>query len=242
MNKQKWLILITVLVLLGGTAGFLSRLQNFQKLGLPGVKTRAVGEGKNAEVVLPEQVLDYASEPIEIQKVALDMLPKDTCFGQRFYRASDGFGVQMNVVLMGSDRTSIHRPQFCLRGSGYVIQKEEPAAVPMTRPKEYTLPVTKLTLVPEPGSALGDRRGIYVYWYVADREYTASQSQRMWWMFRDLATTGVLQRWAYVSYIAECAPGQEDAAFERLKKMIAASAPEFQLTPPPAGAIAGVAP
>ena len=49
-------------------------------------------------------------------------------------------------------------------------------------------------------------------------------------MFR----TGVLQRWAMISYFTVCAPGQEEAAFERLKKFISASAPEFQLVPRPA--------
>jgi len=53
----------------------------------------------------------------------------------------------------------------------------------------------------------------------------------MWWMARDLIRTGVLQRWAYVSYLAICEPGQEDATFERMKTFIAASVPEFQLTP-----------
>ena len=52
-------------------------------------------------------------------------------------------------------------------------------------------------------------------------------------MARDLARTGVLQRWAYVSYMAFCSPGEEDATFERMKKMIAASVPEFQLMPKP---------
>jgi hypothetical protein len=241
MNKQKWLILVTVFVLLGGTALFLGRLQNFQRLGAPGVRTKLVEEGKNAEVVLPEQVLDYTSEPIEVAKVARDMLPKDTCFGQRFYRATDGFGVQVNVVLMGSDRTSIHRAERCLRGSGYVVGRQESAEVLMTRPTEYSLPVTKLSLVPEPGSPLEGRRAVYVYWFVADNEYTGSQAEWMKRMFWNLATKGVLQRWAYISCIAECLPGQEDATFERLKKMIAASAPEFQLTPRAPGAIAGVA-
>jgi hypothetical protein len=42
-----------------------------------------------------------------------------------------------------------------------------------------------------------------------------------------------LQRWAYVSYFAVYEPGQEDAAFERVKKLIMASVPEFQLAPKP---------
>ncbi|HTD87430.1 MAG TPA: exosortase-associated EpsI family protein [Candidatus Binatia bacterium] len=238
MNKQKWIILASLLVLVGGTAGFLGRLEKIQKLGVPGVKTRPVGDGKEVEVALPEQVLDCTSERVEVQKLARDMLPKDTCFGQRLYQAPDGFVVQATVVLMGSDRTSIHRPQFCLRGSGRIIQKEERETIPMTRPNDYLLPVTKLTLVPEPGAASDVGGGIYVYWFVADNEYTASPAQRMWWMFRDLATTGTLQRWAYITFFAPCLPGQEDATFERLKKMIAAAAPDFQLTPRALGIIA----
>jgi hypothetical protein len=53
----------------------------------------------------------------------------------------------------------------------------------------------------------------------------------MWWMARDLLRTGVLQRWAMISYFAVCAPGQEAATFERLKELIRASAPDVQLVP-----------
>jgi hypothetical protein len=75
-------------------------------------------------------------------------------------------------------------------------------------------------------------RGVYVCWFVADNdEYTAQHWQRMWWMARDLFRTGVLQRWAFISYFSICAPGREDATFERIKKLIAASVPEFQLVP-----------
>ena len=59
-------------------------------------------------------------------------------------------------------------------------------------------------------------------------EFTARHWQRMWWMARDLLRTGVLQRWASIGYFASCAPGQEEAAFARLKQFISASAPEFQ--------------
>ena len=74
-------------------------------------------------------------------------------------------------------------------------------------------------------------RGLYVFWFVAKNEETDSHWQRIWWLTRDLLTTGVLQRWAYVSYFAVCQPGQEDATFDRMKKLIAASVPEFQLPP-----------
>ena len=75
--------------------------------------------------------------------------------------------------------------------------------------------------------------GVYVYWYVCDDALSASVSgfQRMWWTAEKLLRTGVLQRWAYVSCWAICPPGQEEATFERMKKFIAASVPEFQLVP-----------
>jgi hypothetical protein len=231
MNKQKWIILLTVLVLLGGTGAFLSRLQNFQKLGSPGVKTRTVDTEQNVEVALPERVLDYASDRIPPDKVTTDMLPKDTCLGARLYQAPDGFGILMNVVLMGADRTSIHRAESCLRGSGWVINKTENCEISVTRPEDYALPVTKLSLLPESGSAKQDRRAIYLYWFVTENEYTRSQSQWMQRLLWNLVTKGVLQRWAYISCMAECPVGQEDATFERMKTMIAAAAPEFQLVP-----------
>src|SRR4029077_18595789 len=119
----------------------------------------------------------------------------------------------------------------CLRGSGWVINKGESAEIPVTRPKDYVLPVTKLTLVPEPGSPDVSRRALYLYWFVTENEYTGSQSQWMEKLLWNLVTKGVLQRWAYISCMAQCPVGQEDATFERMKEMIAAAAPEFQLVP-----------
>ena len=106
----------------------------------------------------------------------------------------------------------------------------------MDRPHAYTLPVMKLISrknVSDGGQEVA-ASGVYVYWFVAERAYTANHWQRMWWMAREMLQSGVLQRWAYVSYFAVCSPGQEQTTFERMKKFIAASAPEFQLTPGPA--------
>src|SRR5258708_5151622 len=108
MNRRKWLILVAALVLLaanGGrmaaTGGLRAKLPSSQKLGLPGVKTHALARTQRLEVELPERVLDFRSEPLEVDKVTLDYLPLDTSFGQRRYHAPDGFEAGMNVVLMG---------------------------------------------------------------------------------------------------------------------------------------------
>src|SRR5262249_6803754 len=142
--------------------------------------------------------------------------------------------------LMGADRTSLHKPQFCLEGQGIQLGPSaySSATVPIEQPHRYELPVGRLI-----GSRHGElnrQRAVYVYYYVADGVLMSSESGfgRMWSMARELIRTGILQRWAYVSYLSFCAPGQEEATFERMKKFIAASAPEFQLTPAPHEAVA----
>ncbi|HVV00492.1 MAG TPA: hypothetical protein VHH88_03965, partial [Verrucomicrobiae bacterium] len=52
-------------------------------------------------------------------------------------------------------------------------------------------------------------------------------------MAKQMLLTGVLQRWAYVMCFSACPPGQESATVDRMKKFIAAAAPQFQLTPAP---------
>ena len=104
----------------------------------------------------------------------------------------------------------------------------------MDWPYPYDLPVIKYIANRE-FDLNGEKRtfkGVYVSWFVADNDQmTARHWQRMWWMARDLITSGVLQRWAMVSYFSVCLPGQEDATFERMKKFMNATVPEFQLVP-----------
>jgi hypothetical protein len=188
---------------------------------------------RNESVGLPTVVPGFASEARDIAPLEASWLPKDTLFGRRLYRGPDGFTAQVSAVLMGTDRTSIHKPQYCLDGQGWHIFKSETVAIPMTRPYPYELRAMKLTAskagLDNEGRPV-NVRGIYVYWFVSDKLLTPHHGERMWWMARELVLTGVLQRWAYVSYWANCSPGQEDAAFGRIKDLIAASVPEFQLT------------
>jgi len=236
MNKKNWAILVVTLVLIGSTAGLLAQLRAHQRLGSPGVKTEPLDDSIRVRVVLPEHVLNYTSKFVEVDDLTRKTLPPDTSFGQRRYEASDGFNVSMNVVLMGRDRTSMHKPQFCLTGAGWSIDQAASSEdrVLIERPQPYKLPVVKLvsTRQIESQGQAQTYRGIYVYWFVADGAISASVTgfERMWWMMSHMARTGELQRWAYVSCFAVCKPGQEEAAYGRIKEFIAASVPEFQLT------------
>ena len=243
MNKRSWSMLVVVLVLVGGTSSLLGYWKTIQKLGRPGVKIVAEPihdpDGKvvgTNSVYLPEQALNFSSQPAPVTPLELGWLPQDTTYGRRIYKAPDDFQIWCNVVLMGSDRTSIHKPQYCLTGQGWWIDRSELTTIPMDRPSRYDLPVMKLTATSVRETASGEKvkaRGVYVYWFVADNELTADHLQRMWWMACDLIRTGTLQRWAYVSCFAVCQPGQEEATFQRVKEFIIATVPQFQLATGP---------
>lgn len=248
MNRQLLAIGAVVLLLTGSAAGFLATQQSRQKLGQPGVRVVnepiyaiELGATTNApkllsdhRVHLPAKVLDYQSQDAPMPDIVAQTLPKDTLFGHRYYGKTNGLMLDMQVVLMGADRSSIHKPQYCLLGSGFAWNVEELSSVRIQKPHAYDLPVMKLKLHREVREGEGKVRkeaGVFVYWFVADGELTAEHKQRMWWMARDMLKTGVLQRWAYVICFAPCAPGAEDETFEQMKEFIADAVPQFHLTP-----------
>jgi hypothetical protein len=233
MNRTKYKLALVALLLIGGAAVVLARYKSIQRLGDPGVKTRPIAGSQNVEVLLPEQVLDFTSEWLPQSEIVTNVLPRDTSYGQRRYTAPDKFSATANVVLMGEDRTSLHKPQFCLTGAGWTINKTEVTTIPVETPVHYDLPVIKITAS---GTFTQDGQpitasGLYVYWYVDDKAISADPAgkDRMWSMARTLLTSGVLERWAYISFFVPCQPGQEDVTYDRMKKLIAAAVPEFQL-------------
>jgi hypothetical protein len=231
MKKQKAILFTTALLLIGATAATVVWMQNHQKLGRPGIKATAIPGSVLMNFDLPERVGEFTSEKIPEDVTVTNMLPKDTSFAQRFYKAEDGFGVVGNIVLMGLDRTSIHKPQYCLPGQGWRIEKQDVIQIPVGGSGPYALPVAQWLLsrtVSRENGAVQEH-GLYFFWFVADGEETTDHWQRMWWLTRDLVQKGVLQRWAYVSYFTICEPGQEELVAGRVKKLIAASVPEFQL-------------
>jgi len=236
MNKSKWLVLTVALGMMAVTGGFLVKVH--PRLGAPGVK---VGPGllyneldhlvARQCVLLPEVVLGIQGTNLPVTQQEADDLPKDTTFGRKKYLGKDNFNVVTSVVLMGTDRTSIRQPEYCLDAAGWRIEKTDHVGLPIDRPFPYELSALRLT-----ASAVGldefkqplELRGIYVYWFVTANKITSDRGVRMWSIAKTMLEKGELERWAYISYFATCLPGQEEATFESLERFIRASAPEFQ--------------
>jgi len=234
MKIQKWLMLAIALGLMAGTAGALTWLRANQKLGQPGLKAMPIPGNVMMKIDLPEQAAGFTSTNVPESDVELGYFPKDTSYAHRWYQAPDGFGVSATVIMMGADRTSIHRPEYCLPGQGWNIESKQVVQIPIADRPAYDLPVMKWVLSKTAETVDGRNRtfsGLYVFWFVADKEQTTDNVHLQLYLMRDLLSTGVLQRWAYMSYFTVCEPGQEDATFERVKQLIAASVPEYQLPP-----------
>ena len=56
--------------------------------------------------------------------------------------------IENNVVLMGHDRTSIHKPEYCLPGQGFTIDHREVVDIPIAQPHPYDLRVAEANVVP----------------------------------------------------------------------------------------------
>ena len=231
--KTRVAIFLSVLALVLLAVAALQKIKTTQHLAPPGIKLASLTDGRTP-VILPDRAGEFTAHDFEIPVIFKQTLPPDTSFALRRYEADDGFAAQLSVVVMGTDRSSIHRPQACLPGQGLQIVQTENITVPVGA---GVIPAVKLSLRLQQQAPTGERRelhGFYIYWFVSDRELTADGSglHRARADTVRLLRTGELTRWAYVSVYAVCEPDQENATFARLEKFIAATAPEFQTTPP----------
>jgi hypothetical protein len=233
-SAKKIILFALTLAVIGGTAYAVAQIKTNRRLGQPGVKATPVPGSTTMHISFPEKIAGFTSSNMPTAQAVLDYLPKDTSFAQRLYTAPDGLEVMANMVLMGDDRTSIHRPDYCLPGQGWQIVGQTPEKIPVAGTPPYALPVQKWTVHNTLTTAEGQKvavSGLYVFWFVAENnetdDYTAIQKSILYHLLRH----GVLERWTYVSYFVLCPPGQEDAVFARVKNLIAASVPDFQRPP-----------
>jgi hypothetical protein len=237
MNRKAVLSII-VLAMISGTAVLLAVVP--QKLGRPGVKTTPIPGSTRVDIYLPEQILGFASTNQELDAKSQEMLPPDTSTVQRVYFKPGIIPFVASVVLMGTDRTSIHKAEYCLAGQGLHIDQATTDVVHMAQPQPYDLPVIKIvaSAIQEMNGKMVTNKCIYVYWYVTDGALSNDRSgvERMMDTTKKLLFTGELQRWAYVRFYTFCDPKQENVAYEEIKRMIAEAVPQFQLTPAPANA------
>lgn len=140
-----------------------------------------------------EGKLDMMSKPER------DLLPLDTIVQKKKYE-KDGQILYASIVMSGSERSSIHRPQTCLVGQGNEIVGDRVQSVPM--PGRDDLDVMVLDMLRRfrtPDGRQVEHDSYYAYWFAGKGRETPYHLQRMMWMATDRIFHNVAHRWAYIS-------------------------------------------
>lgn len=232
-------MVLVVFLLMAGTCGACWYFKTHQKIGKPGVLLEAgnIYNEKNEivrtnRVALPEKLDGYTSRLQPISTRELNWLPADTLYGRRLYATPDeSYAANVTVVLMEKDRTSIHRPQFCLPANGFDIFKEESIDLPIplqdgTELKAQLIQANRVIKTDD--GQTHQVRALYIYYFVADGQTTNNHAEMLWRISKDLLSTGVTERWGYVSLFTLCMPGQEAATLEQSKDLLKKMVPTFQ--------------
>jgi hypothetical protein len=179
-------------------------------------------QSQTCRAVFPEHELHDQHQSCPICGEDLDMrmiaekssLPKDTEIYRKRYSLSHGADITVQVVLSGKSRTSFHRPQHCLRMSGFVVEDTYTQTVAL--PGRDPLKVVTLTLIPPAGSNVPSGgapvRLSYTYWYVGPGHETPSLWKRTALMAWDNAVHRTSHRWAYIGVmmVKQLPPDEHD--------------------------------
>ena len=233
MKVRAHFLTAAALLMIAAAALSLTTLRARQKLGLPGLPISSVpihdenGAVARAESIqFPRSIPGFTFSNAPVLTTELSYLPPDTTFGRGRYTAVEGsWSASASAVLMGTDRTSIHRPEYCLQGIGWEVGQPYPAQVTLADGTSLDVQRLDTHATEEQEGHRVEVAGVYVYWFIADGRRTASHWERQYSIIHDLLLENTLPRWAYVSFFTTCRPGDEDEAFRRLGILIAQSEP-----------------
>jgi hypothetical protein len=151
------------------------------------------------DLEIPDICPDCGENLLNMSRAEYEQLPKDTEFIKSSYTNRAGGSVFASVVLSGTARDSIHRPQRCLKGQGNLLDGEYTLEVPMEGRKPLQVRVIKShrNYQTEAGAAV--RHSYYAYWFVGQDRETPYHLGRMFWLAWDRVVRSKANRWAYIA-------------------------------------------
>lgn len=228
---RTWAILAGVTVLFGiGTIGFIKLTPE------PEASPRA-----GVLLELPETVIGFTGEEQEVSEAEKTILPDDTLFAKKLYSPPGNADdtprhdkIICQIVLSGSDKRSIHRPEACLRGQGWTI--ENGGTLPILLDDGSNLDVMQLVINRpiEYGNEKRTLKTLYLYWFVSQQSTTPYHWERIAKTNFDLLLHNQTHRWAYIivsmPVLEGFVPGgmDQEETLDTLKRFIAEAAPQFQ--------------
>lgn len=186
---------------------------------------------------LPKSLLYYSGEKGEVSQAELTLLPKDTQFAKMNYPlALNGAQLNAQIVLGGTDRRSIHRPEVCLPGQGWTIASTEEMPVTMTNGKQLMVKKLILSKPIMVGSEKRNLKLVFAYWFVSREFTTPDHIHRILSDAWDMLFHNKLHRWAYVivsaPVLGDFMSGEKDEkqTVEFVKEAIGELAPQIMIS------------
>ena len=151
------------------------------------------------DLELPDTCPDCGESLYTMSWAEYGALPKDTEFVKSAFTNEAGGRVFTSIVLSGSERNSIHRPQRCLVGQGNTIVNEHVIDVPMEGRKALKVAVIEAERIYETAEGPQVYYSYYAYWFVGQDRETPSHYARMFWLGWDRVVRSIAHRWAYIA-------------------------------------------
>ncbi|MBO6167386.1 MAG: exosortase/archaeosortase family protein [Kiritimatiellae bacterium] len=134
-----------------------------------------------------EEIEGFTSERVDISEAELTILPGDTRIDKRLYTAPNGDWFQVSLVIGGTSKSSIHRPELCLPAQGYL----------MTEPRTINVSGRDWRLLTV--ETHGAKIGFGYTFYNQEGYHTASHTSRILKDIWDRSILNRIDRWVMVT-------------------------------------------
>lgn len=160
----------------------------------------------------------------------LTVLPADTLILRHNYQNYGGDTLSVVVVVNGASRMSIHRPELCLPGQGYSIDRMQIARFTMDDRREIHVKLVDVRRPSRSGMATG-RMG-EAYFFVSASHQTASHFTRILTSAFDRAVRNRITCWAMVVVYAD-RPFDTPERLRLLEGFVTGLYAQLRAPPPP---------
>ncbi|QBG47268.1 exosortase-associated EpsI family protein [Verrucomicrobia bacterium S94] len=156
-----------------------------------------------SELEIPDICPKCGATLYNMARAEKEQLPEDTEFVKSAYTNAAGTRLFTSIVLSGTARDSIHRPQRCLKGQGNTLDGEYNLEVPIEGRDPLTVRVIKTSRTFRTEEGEKPYYSFYAYWFVGQDHETPSHYARMFWLAWDRVVRSKANRWAYIAVQGE---------------------------------------
>lgn len=151
------------------------------------------------DLEFPDRCPDCDQKLFNMARSEKEALPPDTEFVKSAYTNDVGTRLFTSIVLSGTARDSIHRPQRCLTAQGNAIDGEYTLKIPLEGRDSLNVRVIKASRMFHTKEGLVPYYSYYAYWFVGQDRETPSHYSRMFWIAWDRVVRSKANRWAYIA-------------------------------------------